>query len=67
MLKKLKIILFVSTFLTSANSWSQQFDVTLTQNTGGYAYDDPAIFREFIHCKSVNNGSVNTAEHRRLN
>jgi len=56
MLKKLKIILFVSTFLTSANSWSQQFDVTLTQNTGGYAYDDPAIFREFIHCKSVNNG-----------
>ena len=36
---------------------SQQFDVTLThQNT--YTADDPAIFREFITCRSVNSGKT---------
>lgn len=55
MLKKLQIALFVATFLIYADSMSQQFDVTLThQNT--YTADDPAIFREFITCRSVNSG-----------
>jgi hypothetical protein len=57
MFKTLKISLFFATLLISSTSWCQQFDVTLThQNT--YTSDDPAIFREFINCKSVNSGKT---------
>jgi len=65
MFKTLKISLFFATFLISSASWCQQFDVTLTQNLGGYTSDDPAIFREFVHCKSINEGrtvSVGTVD-----
>ncbi len=65
MCKTLKISLFFATFLISSASWCQQFDVTLTQNLGGYTSDDPAIFREFVHCKSINEGrtvSVGTVD-----
>jgi len=55
MLKKLNIALFVATFLMYADSKSQQFDVTLTHQSM-YSADDPAIFREFITCRSVNSG-----------
>lgn len=55
MLKKIKIALFVATFLIFADSKSQQFDVTLTHQSM-YSADDPAIFREFITCRSVNSG-----------
>lgn len=55
MLKNFKIALFVATFLMFADSKSQQFDVTLTHQSV-YSADDPAIFREFINCKSVNSG-----------
>jgi hypothetical protein len=57
MLKKLKIALFVATFLMYADSMSQQFDVTLTHQSI-YSADDPAIFREFITCRSVNSGKT---------
>ena len=60
MFKTLKISLFFASFLISSASWSQQFDVTLTQNLGGYTSDDPAIFREFVHCKSINEGRTVT-------
>ncbi len=58
MQKKIIKVLFVATFLMCADIKSQQFDVTLTQNLGGYTSDDPAIFREFVHCKSVNTGNT---------
>ena len=57
MFKTLKISLFLATYLIISDGLCQQFDVTLThQNT--YTSDDPAIFREFITCKSVNSGKT---------
>jgi len=51
-----KFFSMVVFFLIIARCNAQQFDVTLTQNIGSYTYDDPAIFREFVTCKSVNPG-----------